>query len=65
MNDIVGNYTAIKKDKDERHYVDLSKKINFQEEVQEEVSEERSQEEEKKEEDINDFFNKMGIKEEF
>ena len=29
MNDIVGNYTAIKKDKDDRNYVDLSKKINF------------------------------------
>ena len=29
MNDIVGNYTAIKRDRDERHYVDLSKKINF------------------------------------
>lgn len=30
MNDIIGNYTAIKKDKDSRKYVDLSKKIDFQ-----------------------------------
>lgn len=30
MNDIIGNYTAIKKTKDNRKYVDLSKKIDFQ-----------------------------------
>lgn len=30
MNDILGNYTAIKKDTDKRQYVDLSKKIDFQ-----------------------------------
>lgn len=29
MNDIVGNYTAIKKDKDNRKYIDLQKKIEF------------------------------------
>lgn len=29
MNDIIGNYTAIKRDGDEREYVDLSKKIDF------------------------------------
>ena len=29
MNDIVGNYTAIKKDTDKRKYIDLSKKIDF------------------------------------
>ena len=37
MNDIIGNYTAIKRDGDERKYVDYSKKIDFKkgdEEVQ-------------------------------
>ena len=29
MNDIIGNYTAIKKDGDERQYVDFSRKIDF------------------------------------
>lgn len=29
MNDIIGNYTAIKRDGDERQYVDYSKKIDF------------------------------------
>ena len=38
MNDIVGNYTAIKKDKDDRKYIDLQKKIEFhQEDSEEEV----------------------------
>lgn len=29
MNDIIGNYTAIKRDGDDRQYVDYSKKIDF------------------------------------
>ncbi len=32
MNDMIGNYTAIKRDQDQRKYVDLSKKIDFQDE---------------------------------
>lgn len=63
MNDIIGNYTAIKKDTDQRKYVDLSKKIDFQDEAV--ISELREEQDSIQEtpEDIDDFFDKIGVDE--
>lgn len=58
---MIGNYTAIKRDGDQREYVDLTKKIQFKHEPIEENND--TQEIEENSEDLDNFLDKLGVKE--